>query len=451
MQKIVIYASLFLLFSCKSAQLTKPMEHYDRIIEEDRVSVVNIPVRINLRELEKSLNAQLSGVLYEDKDLNDSDKMMLRAEKSEDIRLNVSGQSITYRVPVKLWVKYNIGITNLEATGEIAMNFKTDFSIDREWNMQTLTNIERYEWIKQPKLKMGSLNVPVGFIGDIVLRQSKAIITKSVDEQVKENFNLRELVEDAWQQMFDPVMVSPEYNTWLLVNPQNIGMTPLVSKNESITSVIFMESRPKVMLGTKPQSLKPVSLPPFVMRDTTESDFSVHINTEVPFAEAERMAKAALLGEIFSEGKRSVKIEDLQLYGQGTKLIVNTRLSGSYNGSIYLSGRPFFDASKNAIDIKDLDFTLETRNFLHKSAAWLLKGTLRKRIEENMNFLLDYNLNELKNQLQEQLSNHKIAQNIFLDGNLDELYIRDAFLSPESIRVEVAIKGKLNVQVNGLN
>ncbi|MBK7873265.1 MAG: DUF4403 family protein [Saprospiraceae bacterium] len=431
--------------------MTKPMEQYDQLVSEDRVSVVNVPVRINLRELEKSLNSQLSGVLYEDKDLNDGDKMMLRAEKSEDIRLNISGQSITYRVPVKIWVKYNIGITNLEATGEIAMNFKTDFSIDRDWNMQTLTNIERYEWIKQPKLKMGSLNVPVGFIADIVLRQSKSVITKSVDEEVKENFNLREMVEDAWRQMFDPVLVSPEYNTWLLVNPQNIGMTPLVTENEIITSVIFIESRPKVNLGTKPQSLRPIPLPPFVMRDTTQNDFVIHINTDVPFTEAERIAKAELLGETFSEGKRSVKIEDVELYGQGTKLIVNTRLSGSYNGNIYLSGRPFFDAKNNVIDIKDLDFTLETRNFLYKSAAWLLKGTLRKKIEENMNFLLAYNLTEMKKQLQEQLSNYKVAQNIFLDGNLDELYIRDAFLAPESIRVEVAIKGKLNVQVNGLN
>ncbi len=452
MQKFWIIASCgLLLFSCKTAQLTKPMEQYEEIMEENKISVINIPVNINLRELQQSLNKQLDGVIYEDKDLNDGDKMMLKAEKRDDITLSAEGQSIKYRVPVKVWVKYDIGITKLEANGEIALSLKTDFTIDRDWNLATVTNIEKYEWLKQPKLQMGSMGVPVGFIANIVLNQSKAVITKSIDDLVSESFNLREQVEATWKQMFDPVLVAPEYNTWLLVNPQNIGMTPLVTDKESISSIIFIESRPKVNLGEKPKSLKINQLPPFVMRDTTESDFVVHLKTDVPFTEAERIAKAELLGETFSEGKRSVKIEDIELYGQGTKLIINTRLSGSYNGNIYLSGRPFYDAKKNTVDIKELDFTLETRNFLYKSAAWLLKGTLRKRIEENMNFLVDYNLTEMKKQLQTQLTNYKITQSITLDGDLDELYIRDAFLAPESIRVEVALKGKVNVQVSGLN
>ncbi len=450
----LLLAAALLFSACKTkktAQLSKPMERYERRSEENRTSIINIPVQINLRELEKSLNEQLAGVLYEDKDLNDGDKTMLRAEKTQDIRLQVNGQSIQYRVPVNVLVKYDIGLTLLEAAGEIALNFKTDFSIGRDWEMSTITNLENYEWLRSPRLRMGSVNVPVGFIADIVLTQSKTAITRSIDEQIKEQFNLRRMVGDTWRQMFEPVLVAPEYNTWLLLNPQNIGMTPLVTRNDAILSTIVIESQPKVFLGEKPKAFIPAALPPFLFRDTTNTAFVLNVSTEVPYSEAERLVKAELRGETFSEGKRSVKIEDIELYGQGTRLIVNTKLTGSYNGNIYLSGRPFFDERRNVIDIRDLDFTLETRNFLHRSAAWLLKGTLRRRIEENMQFLLDYNLKELKKQLQQQLSNYKVTQNIFMEGQLDDLYIQDAFLTPEAIRVEVALRGRLNVQVNGLN
>jgi hypothetical protein len=427
------------------------MERYDALTEEERTSVINIPVRINLVELEKSLNQQLQGTLYEDNDMNDGDKMMMRAEKVDDVKLQMRGQTIRYEVPVKVWVRYNAGITRLEADGEIAMNFNTDFDIDRDWNMETVTNIETYEWLKQPRLRVAGMNLPVGFIADIILKRSKTVITQSIDQQVQENFNLRKMVEDVWKQMFDPVLVSPEYNTWLLVNPQNIGMTPLVTDEQSISSVIVVESLPRVSLGERPEAMGATDLPPFIFRDTTLNDFVIRLRTDVPYEEAERLAKQELLGETFSEGKRSVTIEDLELYGQGNKLIVNTKLSGSYNGSIYLTGRPVYNPKKNVVDIKDLDFTLETRNFLHKSAAWLLKGTLRKRIEENMNFLLQYNLDELKNQLQEQLNNYPITRGIVLDGKLEDLNIQDAFLSTEAIRVDVALVGRLNVQVNGLN
>ena len=451
----ILFFSLCALLACsrKTAQLNRPMEQYDVIPVEDRLSVINIPVQINLRELEKSLNQQLEGVLYEDKDLKDGDKMMMRAEKREDIQLQIEGQTIRYRLPLKLWVKYDFGITALEANGDIALNFKTDFSINPDWEMETHTSIENYEWLRQPKLKMGALNLPVGFIADIVLKQSRAVIARSIDEQARQNFNLRQLVSDTWQQMFEPVLISPEYNTWLLVNPQSIAMTPIVTNQEMLRSTILIESRPRVSLGSKPVSMTPAPLPLFVLRnaENVQQDFFIQISTEVPYAEAERLAKSELQGETFREGKRSVRVEDIELFGQGTRLIVNTRLSGSYNGNVYLSGRPFYNERKNTVDVRDLNFTLETRNFLHKSAGWLLKGTLRKQIESNMNFLLDYNLAELKNQLQTQLNEYKVGQNIVLDGNLDELSIRDAFLAADGIKVQVALRGKLNVQVNGLN
>lgn len=452
MRKILLCALLAGFFvACKTTQPAKPMERYDTLAEEDRISVINIPVRIDLLELEKSLNQQLNGVLYEDNDMNDGDKMMLRAEKAEDFTLRLEGQTIKYRVPVKIWVRYNAGFTNVEADGEIALNLNTDFSIDKDWNMETTTNIETYDWLQQPKLRLGGIKLPVRFIADIILKQSKKVITESIDQQVKDNFDLRNMVEGVWKQMFDPVLVAPEYNTWLLVNPQKIGMTPLVTNENIISSIISVESKPRISLGERPEPMKVAKLPTFAYRDTTNSDFVIRIRTDVPYEEAERLAKQELLGQTFSEGKRSVTIEDVELYGQGNKLIVNTKLTGSYNGSIYLTGRPYYDAKKNVVDIKDLDFTLETRNFLHKSAGWLLKGTLRKQIESNMNFLLDYNLEELKKQLQAQLKNYPITNGIYLNGELDELVIQDAFLAAEAIRVDIALRGRINVQVNGLN
>ena len=110
-------------------------------------------------------------------------------------------------------------------------------------------------------------------------------------------------------------------------------------------------------------------------------------------------------GETFEQGKRSVTIEDIELFGQGEKLVVNTKLSGSYNGNIYMVGKPEYNQKKNSIDIKNLKFTLETRNFLLKSAGWLLRSTVKKKIQENMDFLLEYNMAEIEKQMQEQLKN----------------------------------------------
>lgn len=457
MRKIgMLLILISLSFACKTTQNqpqqpSKPMETYNPLPAERRISTIHIPVRVNMREFQKSLNTQLNGVLYEDKDIKDGDNMMVRAEKLQDIELGVIGQTIHYRVPLKLWIKYDLGITEVEANGDIALKLKTDFKIKEDWSLETNTNIENYEWLKQPKLKLVGVTLPVGFIADMVLKNSKKTLTTSIDKTVRDSFNLRKMVGDSWNQLFDAVLIAPEYNTWLQVNPQSIGMSPIVTKNDSLLSTIFVETRPQVNIGEKPKRANAAALPMFKFKEVSQDDFTLVVSTDVPYKEAERLAKEQLVGETFTEGKRSVKVEDLEMYGQGNLLIVNAELSGSYNGSVYLSGKPFFNPNKNTVEIRDLNFTLETRNFLYKSAAWLLKGTLRKTIENNMQFLLDYNLKELKNQLQNQLTNYKITQNIFLNGQLNDLIIQDAFLAPKSIRVDIVLKGKVNLEVNGLN
>lgn len=452
MKRIGLICSILGCFlSCKMTQQpAKPEAQYNAIPNVDQTSTIHIPIRIALPELEKSLNTQLPNLLYEDTNIKD-DNMMIRAEKRDDIKIGFNGKDISYRVPLKLWIQYDVGITNVEANGDLALQLKTSYNIKADWTMQTTTEIESYEWLQQPRLKMVGLNLPVGFIADMVLKNSKKTLTKAIDDAVGTNFNLQNEIKKVWEQLHDPQLIAPEYNTWLLVNPQNIGMTPLTTRGDTIASTIVVETRPKVSIGDKPVQPAMTPLPPFKYANATQDDFTLLISTDVPYKEAERLAKSNLAGQTFTEGKRSVKVEDVELYGQGNQLIVNTKLSGSYNGNVYMSGKPIFDPKKNTIDIKDLNFTLETRNFLYKSAAWLLKGTLKNQIEKNIDFLLDYNLTELKNQLQSQLKAYKITNSIFLNGQLNELSLQDAFLAPESIRVQVALKGRLQVQVNGLN
>jgi hypothetical protein len=440
------------LSACKTASKpARPMEQYDAAPPLDQSSSIHIPLRIDVLELERSINEQISGMIYEDNDPNDGDKLALKVEKKDSITLTVSNNDLLYRVPINLWFKYNAGITYVTGTAELAIQFRTSFDIHPDWSVSTVTQIEDHQWLRKPKLQVGAINIPVGFIGDIVLNRSRATITASIDKMAKEQLNLRAQVEEAWRRMFDPILVAPAYNTWLVVNPQLITMTPLQMNVREITAAIMIESKPRIKIGSKPAAMPPTPLPPFKYTDATAGDFVVFLNAEVPYEEAERLAKEQLLGESFSSGGRSVTVENIELYGKGNTLIVNTQLSGSYKGSIYLEGRPYFNWRKNSIDVSDLNFTLETQSFLHKSAAWLLKSNLKRRIQENLDFFLAHNLKELETELQGQLNHFQVSPNIFLQGKLSELQIQNAYLAPEAIRVHIGLRGNVMVHVHGLN
>lgn len=447
----ILFVVILSFAACKTSQPIRPMEQYLQEGIEEKISNINLPLKIHIRELEKSINKQLPDPLYRDSSTTDGDNMSIIAKRREDITLGVDSQQITYRVPLILDIKYDIGFTKVNAFGEIALNFKTAFNILENWELQTSTILVSHEWLQTPKLKLAGVSLPIGFIANIIINRSREELTKAIDEQVSVNFDFKKAIEDTWKNMFAPMLVSEEYNAWLNINPIDIGMTSMVTDKDTIMSTVIIASKPKITLGRKPESTTWHPLPLFKYRPAGEESFTLFLNTDISYDQAEKIAKDQILGETYSSGNKSVTIEDIELYGQADQLIVNTKLSGSYNGSVYMEGKPTFNRKKNSIDIKDLNFTLDTKNFLIKSAGWLLKSTIKKQIQDNLDFILDYNLSEMEKQIQSQLANYSFQDGISLKGNLEGLNIENAYLTPQGMRVVIALNGKLGMQISGFS
>jgi hypothetical protein len=228
-------------------------------------------------------------------------------------------------------------------------------------------------------------------------------------------------------------------------------MSPVSTERGRIATTIYVEGKPSVKIGERPDPKYIQPLPPLRISPVEAEDFTLHINAEISYDEAERLAKTQLVGETFSYGRRSVTIQDLEFFGKGSNIVVNTTLSGTYNGSIYLVGRPVFNPKKNTIDIEDLEYTLDTKNYLFRSAGWLMKSTIKNKIAENLNFLLDYNMKDMQAQFQEQLQEYELATGVVLNGNLEALDLRNAYLTVDGMVVDLALTGNVNVRVKGLN
>jgi hypothetical protein len=427
-------------------EIERPVEEYTYIEEKPVPSIVNIPFSLKITELENMINYEFDKAL-EANNKFEQDGLSVKATKLTALKVSAEGQRIKYLVPIKLYVQKDVGIGTIRADGAIALQFYTDFDILPDWTLITKSQIESYSWVETPKLRLGVVNIPAAFVGDIVMKQSKEVITKSIDQQLKENVDLKAAMQYAWKQLYAPIEISKEYNSWILINPLRLGATPLRNDGQRISFNLFAESFPVVYLGNKPVQKLSLPLPPFKFESNYNQGFQISLITDVPYEHAEALAIQNVKGQEYRYEKYKVKIEDIELYGQGEKLVVDTKLSGSYNGSIYLSGEPFYDNLTNKVDIKNLDYTLGTKNFLLKTAAWLLKSNMRNQMLENVNFLIEYNLETIRKQAQAQLTNYQIASGIFVKGNLDNLGISDVYLTPRGIRVKLDIKGKIDVSM----
>lgn len=443
-------------FSCKSSK--KPVRPVEKYEEEDRFepqqSIIKIPIDINIKGLEASLNEQLSGTLYEDNNLKDGDNMKVKAVKDGTIEIGATPTSVSYKVPLDLWIQYDTGFGKVEATAKLSMDFVSDYSIAPNWQLMTNSKLAAHEWKEKPRLKLGVISIPVQSIANLIISRSEQVIGTTIDEKVAESFKLEDYVNDAWKMMFEPIELSPEYQTWLMVKPSDIGMTPVVVENDRIQSTIIVASKPELLFGLAPMPSPLKALPPFAYRylgDDNKEGFQIYVEATMDYHEAESLTKQSLLGERFEYGKRYVQIEDIELYGQGNKLVIDLKMSGTYTGSIYLTGQPKYNERKNRIEIDDLQYTLDTKNFLFKSAAWIAKSTIKKKLQENMDYFLDYNLRDAKQQMQETLAGYEITEGISLKGNLDDIKLYNAYLTADGFKVAVALNGDVKIDIEKLS
>ncbi|MBK6931088.1 MAG: DUF4403 family protein [Saprospirales bacterium] len=450
----VVVAMGFFSF-CSTSKFTnapKPGEQYLAVEEQPLVSTLTIPVHISVNDLTNSLNTRLQGVLYEDYSYADNggDDLMLKLTKAQPVTLFLSGSTFKYRVPLKIWAKQRLFIGAAEVEGDLAISFKTTFSLQPDWSIRTQTTVEYHEWLSKPVLKTGLGDINIESLANLALNRSKSTLSQTLDRLVGQQFSLKPYVEEAWTALQEPVLLDAQYRMWIKTTPLSIGMTPLQTDWSAIQAKIAVECHNDVTFGDRPAFRANSALPNLRYITNAPDEFQVRIATDVPFPEAQRLAQGMMVGQVLESGKKKVTVEDILLWGNNDRVVVNARLSGSFNGNIYFIGRPVFRPEQNRIEVADLDFHTDTRNFLLKSAAWIFSGAIKRRMQDAMVFPLEEDIAALKSSVQATLNHYEIQPGVVLTGTVDSISVEQTRVTTSGIRVDLFSKGKVMVAVKGL-
>lgn len=420
-------------------------------MKEKELSTINLPISVSISEIEDSINNRLQGVIYEDKSLenNEGDNLMLKVERHGSVSIFIVERRIDYSLPLKIWAKKDIGISMMKASGEITLNFSTSFEIKEDWQLSTITKVINHQWHKKPIAHLGILKVPIKFIGERALKKSRAIIENAVDQELQSQFDLRKLVVEAWYQLQQPIILSKEFDFWLAIQPEELGMTDFLVEQDSFTSKIIIRAETKANIGIEPVPMSSFLLPPYQLITEENERFNLRLSTFIPFEEAEKIAIDHLAGESFTSGSQKINIEQIKLFGEGDKIIVDARISGSFTGDILLSGKPVYNVDSNLLELEDLTYEINTRSILMQGASWLFKKEIEKRLKKELKFPLKQNLEKLEKIVELELENFAITPNIFLRGDLHEINVEHTQIESKGIRVIVASSGKLKLLIKG--
>ena len=459
---ILIIAMIFSIKSCKNLEPDKPTEGYFELRDDylQQVSTVHIPIELNLVELESIINQNIDKLLYEDGTKEENTSYQFKVWKKLPISVTSNGDLFRIKVPLRIWAKVgykfeNFGIKfsdSKETDFELDVHYVTKLNVTPDWQISTHTAGNGFDWIKKPSINLAGVKISLATFVEDLIDEQQGIIAQEIDKQIKPYLNIKEHVQQAWNQMQQPMLVSEDYNVWLKVSPQDIMMTPLKGYGNRSVLGVGIRAFTETFIGKKPTADLNSQLPLLVMTDTIKNEFRIGMSSVISHESINQLLKQNFVNQTFTfnEGKYTVDVTKIKFYGSNDKIVVETGLSGSIDGTIYLTGKPAYDPVKQELFIQDLDFDLDTKNKIVKTASWLAKGKLVRAMQENLTFPLGEQLEQATTTIQENLNNYEITPGIFLDGHLKDLKPSGVFITPQSLIAVVTAEGDVNLHVKKL-
>lgn len=430
-----------------------PEEVYDKFYYIPRTSTIHIPLSINIPLIERRLNESFSGLIYHDSIIED-DGLKLKAWKTKDIRIRYQGDTLFYTIPIKIWAikRFDLGLTTTdqELNAEISIDFQTTINFSKDWKLLTRTTILDHKWLSKPTIKILGMNMSITFIADKLIASNKKEFNKEIDKALNEQIPIAEYMGEIWQTLQEPIESDASgYKIWIVPSPENIYCTPIRGDLGKLTTTLGIKTKLDLFVGNKnPGSRTKTQLPQLKMYASCVDTIDMGVLTDLPYYLMDSVAMDLLKGSKFGEGRHTIVVDTIFFYGNKDKLVIGLGVAGFINGKIYLEGVPYFSKENVSIKIKDVDYKLDTKNVLAKIVNLFYKRKLKERLENEFELSLREEFESIKQFGRNSIFDTEIFPDIKINGRLDEVDVEKIRITPEGLKINLDISGKLRLSVD---
>ncbi|NBL65537.1 DUF4403 family protein [Flavobacterium sp. NST-5] len=448
--------SIAVITSCsttnKIAALKPEPDNSAAIAFENATSFISLPVKIKLKDIENQTNKLLQGLIYEDSNIEDDD-IQMKVWKQADIKISEENNQIKTVLPLKIKLFYRYGTMGLYDTREINMNGLVTLISDvglTNWKLSTNTTLKSLDWKESPTITIAGKNLPITYVINPAIRIFKSKLENNLDEAIKKSMDFKPNVLDALETICTPFQMSDTYDSWLRIVPEELYTTEAKLQKDLISLQMGLKCSMETIVGQQPQSkidknsiaLKPVLKMP--------EKITANIAAISTYEDASRIMTKNFQGQEFGSGKKKIKVEKVAIWQKNNKMIIGLDLTGSITGTIYLSGFPQYNESTKEIYFDQLDYVLDTKNKLIKTANWLASGIILKKIESSCRYSIQPNLEEGRKNIMTYLKNYSPMPGVFVNGDVENIAFKKIQLTNKAIVAFITINGKVNISIDGL-
>lgn len=461
---LLISLSILFVSSCATTNkidaLKPEADDATPLIYENIPSYINMPISVKLKDIENQTNAVLSGLIYEDNNIDDDD-IEMKVWKLAPITIKndagEKGEKIKTILPLKAIVKYRIGTKKLGVEMYDTREFNLDGVVTLvsdvaliNWKLNTKTELKSLDWNESPTMTVFGKNVPLTYLINPGVKLFKSKIEKKIDEAIAKAMDFKPNVLAALEKICVPFLMNDTYESWLRIVPIEIYSTNAKLKNDTFVLDMGMKCNMETLIGKQPESKFNASKIIIKSVNKIPEDITANIVAISTYQEASKIMTKNFAGQEFGSGSKKVKVQNVAIWHKKGKMIIALDVLGSVNGTIYLAGFPQYNDKTKEVFFDQLDYALDTKNKLMRTANWLAQGLVLKKIEQNCRYSIKPNLEEGQKSMMTYLKNYSPMQGVVVNGKMAVIEFQKIQLTNQAIIAFIKVKGTVNVSVDGL-
>lgn len=262
-----------------------------------------------------------------------------------------------------------------EPMRKISIGFISEVGLDKQYHIQTKTSIDFVQPIDPCKISFVNIDITEKIVAQI--RASLQQLAAQVDVQTAA-YPFRQQMQEVWNKL------SEEFPAGELgyfhIKPQSLSLSGIQFDGKNLSAQAGIRCQPQFSLRS--ENIKTTPLPN-METISGENGFKFYIDASLPYPELNLMAEKMLPDTTFNINGKLFHMDELSFMpSKDNKLTIRIHFSGNKKGTIYLTGTPLLDTAKNELSMPDLDFDINSRNALIKTASWILNGKIERKLRK---------------------------------------------------------------------
>ena len=426
------------------------------LVYENTPSYINIPIAIKLKDIENQTNKFMTGLIFEDNTIEDDD-IEMKIWKFAPISIENLNGKIKTILPLKAVIKYRIGTNKLGialySTQEFNLNGNITLMSDvtlSNWKLNTKTEFKSLDWNESPTTEVMGKSIPITYLINPTIKLFKSKIEKTIDDAIEKSMDFKPNVLDALEKTCTPFQMNEAFESWLRIVPIELYATDAKFKMETISLEMGLKCNMETLIGQKPVSK--FDRNKIVLKSVTQmpEKISANIVAVSSYQDASKIISKNFAGQEYGSGSKKVTVQNVSIWHKNGKMVIALEMLGSINGTVYLTGFPKYNETTKEIYFDQLDYVLDTKSKLLKTANWLAQGMVLRKIQESCRYSIQPNLEEGKQSMMNYLKNYSPMPGVFVNGKIDDIQFQKIQLTNKAIIAFIKVNGTINVSIDGL-